>query len=424
MRQLARLAAGDIDLEDSIGRGVGELLRAGCPRDVALLGRVFCQALARARRDVEDPHLLVSRFVRDIRDLAPIRRVHLAAIAPRRARHLHLLADSGLRRHDHDLAVEVHRHILAARRDAEPLGAILRRHDVDIVFLRIERHRHRDLPRLAGGNVDLPEIEVILIDDSPPVRRDGGKEHAALFMKGDLLRCSALRRDAPDIEDAVALRGVVDVAVGAPHWKHFIHVILEVPHVGIGDLRDLARSQIADDDVRAGVAAIFLAPWRHQVAVERDQRRVLLHHAGAREAHGHRRRRRTVERKQIQRRSEGVRTAAARDHDLAPIGRPVERLVVAGVVRELPWLSASHGNDVDVVISHPVAGEGDPLPVGGKARRKVARGVTRQPARVATVGVREPDVILIREGDRAVVRDMRKARELDRLGLLGQHVRW
>ena len=50
-----------------------------------------------------------------------------------------------------------------------------------------------------------------------------------------------------------------------------------------------------------------------------------------------------------------------------------------------------------------------------KAQRALSR-MRRQAARLAAIALREPDVVLIGEGEGAVVRDVRVARELDRLG--------
>src|SRR5918993_5968804 len=101
--------------------------------------------------------------------------------------------------------------------------------------------------------------------------------------------------------------------------------------------------------------------------------------------------------------------------DRPPVGCPVERLIVAGEVGKLPRLAPGGGNDEHVVVPHAVAREGDPLAVGREPRRYVARDVCREPPRVRPVGSGQPDVVLVGERDGPIVRDVRKARELDRL---------
>ena len=142
VRELARLAAGDVDFEDLVVGRIRELLRVRRPGDVVLLAPATVVSFFRvAAGDVVQPDLLLAALVGDVRDLAAVGRILLAAIAPRGIRDLRFLADALLRRHDHDLAVIVDRHVLAARRDAESFGAALRGQHVDVEVLRVERQR-------------------------------------------------------------------------------------------------------------------------------------------------------------------------------------------------------------------------------------------------------------------------------------------
>src|SRR5205823_1124589 len=100
-------------------------LRARRPNDVVLLAAAGRDLLLRATRDVVNPDLLLAAFVRDERELATIRRVLFAAIAPRGVRHLRPFANTLLRWHDHDLAMVVHGHVIARRRDTEALRSAL-----------------------------------------------------------------------------------------------------------------------------------------------------------------------------------------------------------------------------------------------------------------------------------------------------------
>jgi len=179
-----------------------------------------------------------------------------------------------------------------------------------------------------------------------------------------------------------------------------------------------AIADVHHGDVGGRVAAVFLSPHRGQVAIERDHRSVLIHHAGARDAHAKRLGDGAVDRLDVERRTPRIRSARARDDDTFAIRRPVECLIVAGEPCELLWLTAGGRHDEHVVVARAVARERNPLSVGREARRKIASDVHRESPGIRAIGIDEPDVVLIGERHAAVVRDTGVAREANLFGFL------
>ena len=200
---------------------------------------------------------------------------------------------------------------------------------------------------------------------------------------------------------------------------HIVNGRLVRLDVRVGELGDLAAFKILHRDIRIAVAPVSLAPVAGKGAVERDLGGVLLHHTRPPEVHRHGPWRRSIECDTVKRRPERTRAARTREYDLASIWRPVQRLIVARMPCELFGFSTSGGHDVHVVVAEPIAGERDPASVGREARHDIARHMGRQAARICPVGVGQPDVVLVREGDRAVVGHVGISRELDRLLGLG-----
>src|SRR3972149_4995965 len=59
------------------------------------------------------------------------------------------------------------------------IDLVLQRHDLDLVFLLVGREIDLDLRRASGRDVQLPDSEVLLVDDGLAVAGHGGPEKAA-----------------------------------------------------------------------------------------------------------------------------------------------------------------------------------------------------------------------------------------------------
>ena len=114
----------------------------------------------------------------------------------------------------------------------------------------------------------------------------------------------------------------------------------ELLEICVGDLLDVTALDVHHGDVRRGVASILLAPGRRQISVERDERPVLIDHAGACDAHAERSCGAAFDRLQVERGSPRVRAALRRHHDPFAVGRPGERLIIARVPRQLLGFSS------------------------------------------------------------------------------------
>ena len=106
--------------------------------------------------------------------------------------------------------------------------------------------------------------------------------------------------------------------------------------------------------------------------------------------------------------------AGAGEYQFATVGREIQRLVVAAKPRELFRLATGGWHDVDVVVAHAIACKRNRLPVGRKARHEIARHMGREPPGIVPLLIGHPDVILPGERNRAIVRDVRIARKLER----------
>ena len=76
------------------------------------------------------------------------------------------------------------------------------------------------------------------------------------------------------------------------------------------------------------------------------------------------------------------------------------------MVRQLLWSSANGRDNPDVRISHSIRVERNRLSVGGKARESVSSNVGGEAPSIGSVGVGDPDVSVVAEGNLAVVADM------------------
>jgi hypothetical protein len=73
------------------------------------------------------------------------------------------------------------------------------------------------------------------------------------------------------------------------------------------------------------------------------------------------------------------------------------------VVGQLLRCAAARWNDKDIQVPVAVAGKGDPLSIGRKARIGIARFVYRQTLDVLAVFISRPDITQLCKGDAAIV---------------------
>ena len=189
--------------------GIGELLRVRRPHraeapHVAVGGDAARRAAAVGRAHVD---LVLAAFVREVGDMARIRRPGHADLA--RRRRVAEIADAAvLGRHAPDLAARAEHRALAAGREAEGLdlrGHVLP-HRQGVGGLGRDPHRHLD--RAAGAGVVAPDPAALLEDHGIGAAR--GPQHVEVAEVRDRARRAALRRHRVEVQGRRAVGGEVD----------------------------------------------------------------------------------------------------------------------------------------------------------------------------------------------------------------------
>ena len=411
--------------------GVEERLRVGCPHECPLLVVEIRDLLRRAPLRIADPHLVAAGSIGHERDgLAVGRPLRLIGArghpVGRDARDV-----AAIGRDREQLPARGDDGPASRRRDVERVHVIGDRLVLDLVLLFVGHDVERDLARAPGCHVELPDAEVVLVDDHLAVARHRRPEQAAVGVSGDLNRLAcASRRDLVDVVDAPADLGAarlhalvvgqrvgdeVDRPVGPPHRP-----VAVVALVG-EQLRVAVAGEVGDPQVGRVAAAVVLPRPDGRMPVEDE--RLAVGRVAAPVA--------PVERQRlflsarggnlVEDRHRGERAVAAgrAEGDGLGVTRPADDLVVAGVIRQAPGRAAGGGHDKHIVVAITVGREGNPAAVGREARIHVARRVIGDPLHVRAVLVGGPDVSEIAEGDLAGM-VVGVPRELDRRGAGGR----
>ena len=79
---------------------------------------------------------------------------------------------------------------------------------------------------------------------------------------------------------------------------------------------------------------------------------------------------------------------------------------------KLAGFPALDGNDIEIVVPHPVAGKSDPFPIRGKTWKDVSGHMIGQPVGIGSVLIGHPDVPVVTERNLSVA-DVGIADKLD-----------
>src|SRR5262249_269292 len=139
---------------------------------------------------VRDIDLLAAGAVGNEGDPFPVRRPARALLFPRRlGDSLDLAAIGG---DGEDLAVHRNRGAPVRRRQAEAFHFVVDRYQLGLFVLEIALHVDTDFGALAAGRIELPDAEVVLVDDGLAVRRDAGEVEIAVAVMRHLGGLAAL----------------------------------------------------------------------------------------------------------------------------------------------------------------------------------------------------------------------------------------
>ena len=322
-----RLAVGDaVAVELLVRRRVEQRLRVGRPDERALLVVEVGDLLQVLALGVGEPDLVAPGAVRDERDVLAVGRP-LRILAPGRhvvRRDARDVAAVG--RDREQLPARGDHGAAARRRDVERVDLVRHRLRLDLVLLVVGRDLDLDLRRLARRDVELPDPEVLFVDDHLAVARHRREEQAPVGVARHLHRLPAAGRHLVDVVDALAHREAarhrvllvrqriadeVDLIVGAPHRPVAV-VLLVGQQLRVGLVRE-----IRDPQVRRVAAAIVLARPHGWMAVEDDLLAVRRERAPVAPVDGQRRlgpaaHRNRVERRDVRERAVAVRRAESR----------------------------------------------------------------------------------------------------------------
>ncbi len=376
-RQDARLPVADgVAVQLLVGRGIEQRLRVGRPDERAFLVVEIRDLLRRPAFRIGHPDLVAARSIRHERDeLAVGRPLRLAAA--RRHGVGHDPRDvAAIGRDRQDLPSRRDHGTSSGRRDVERIDLVRHGFHLGFVVLVVGRDVQLDLVRLAAGNVELPDPEVVFVDDDLAVGGHRRPEHVAVGVLRDLHGLPrAARRNLVNVVERLAdlraarldarvvrqrIGDVVDRIVGAPHRPQAV-VAIVAKQLRVGVVR-----QVADPQIRRVAAAIVLARPDGRMAVEHD--RVAVGREAARVAPVDRQRcfHPADHRDFIEHRDRRKRAVAARraEDDVLAVARPADDFVVAGVIRQPLRRAAGGRDDEHVVVAVAVRREGDPLAVG------------------------------------------------------------
>jgi hypothetical protein len=178
-----------------------------------------------------------------------------------------------------------------------------------------------------------------------------------------LRRRAAGGGDAPDVEDLVPFGCEIDLPVCAPHRIGVVNPGAELLRVQVGQPRDLLRADVLDPDIVRAIAAIALAPVGAPFAGERDQRAILLEHARVGVVHVQGARQPAFDGHHVERAAPRAAAALRGEHDTLSIGGPILDRVAGRIECELAGFSSGRRHDEHVVVTKPIAAEGDKFPV-------------------------------------------------------------
>ena len=311
---------------------------------------------------------------------------------------------------------------LAPRTQVRALQQVRRRHPRWAHRQAVVRHRDGDGPRRPVVDAVNPQLAVQLVDDTvgAVVARPA---HVPRIAVGELRRLARGEVVAVQVQRAVPVRGEVDgvadphrVAVGAPMRRHpFDHVRLAVEDVELlrpAPLVPLPGPEVAEQRTSRGTPegrVDHARPVRRQIP-----------RAGLR--HRQRNRQPPVGRRQEQPAVGKIRAVTERpEQDRLPVGRPVIDLVVVAparrqrtarrIVRELPGHAAGRRDDVHLLVTVVLPGEGDARPVGGEPRKQLQPGMGGQAGRQPPFRRCQPEVAGVAEHHPTAV-DVRETKQL------------
>ncbi len=382
-------------------------LRIGSPEHAALIAIRVAELLLRLAEFVGDPHFLAARAVGDKRDPLAVGRPARVLLAPGRIRHALRLA--AIRGDGEDLAMHRDGPASVRRRQVERFGGIGNGHQRRIVFLGIALDIDRDLRGTARRHIQLPQPEVLFVDDGLSVGGDAREIEVARSVMRHLSGRAALIGDLPDVVDALHhLRAAVldvlfvgrtvgneiDLAARGVHGPQVVAFV-----IGVAELGELLGGYVHDPKVRRVSAAIMLARPDGGMPVEGQPRAIGRIAAVDAPVAGDGRFDAAIHGHFPQRGDRGERALAARgrEQNLFAVGRPSHHRVVGRVEGKLPGLAARGGDRVDVVIPFAVRGERDRRAIRREARIDFARRVIGEPLDIGTVLVGDPDIAQVAE---------------------------
>src|SRR5581483_1851589 len=103
-------------------------------------------------------------------------------------RFAHALHFAAVRRDGEDLAMGHYRRAAVRRRKMERLGFVGNRYELGGILFYIGLDLHANLARFTASGVELPDAEVIFVNNRLAVRRDAGEIEIAILMVRHLHR--------------------------------------------------------------------------------------------------------------------------------------------------------------------------------------------------------------------------------------------
>ena len=270
-----------------------------------------------------------------------------------------------------------------------------------------------DLRALAGGDIEFPEAEIVLVDDGLAVRGHAGEGEIGVFVVGDLDRFAAVLGDLPDVVDALHhfraaeldalfvgqfVGDVINLAIAAVHGPEIIALVIVIAEPGEGLFRDVLEPEIH------GITAAIMFAGPHAGMAGEGQFGAVRRIAGPGTPVGGERLFHAAVGRDFEKRGdagEHALIAGGLEDDFGAVGVPVHDQIVRRVEGELARFAAFGADDVNVVISRAVGGERDPISVRRKAWIDLAGDVVGQTPDAGAIVVRDPDVPEIAEGDAA-----------------------
>ena len=357
-----------------VGAGPQERLGIGGPHDGVLVAIRVAEFFGVLAELVGDEDLFAAGAVGDVGDPLAVGGPARILLLPRGlADALDFAAIGG---DGEDLAVHHDGRPLVRRRDVEAFDFVVDGHELGLVVLQIALDVDADLDAFAAGGIELPDAEVVLVDDNLAVGGDAGEEEVAIAVMRDLDRLAALIGDLPDVVFALhhfgraGLDGLlvgqlvgdeVDLAALAVHGPEHVALIILVAELG-----ELLGGEFLDPQVRRVGAAIVLARPDAGVTGEGELLAVGriagvgapigIHGPLDPAFDGH-----------FPEGGDGGECAVAADggeDDFLAVGGPADHVVIGAVEGDLARFAAGHRDNVDVVVALAIRGEGDPLAIG------------------------------------------------------------